>query len=48
MTVNKYRTELFALEADEGKAWAELEMLTGRELFDPNTVARVTADGGAR
>ena len=34
MTVNKYRQELFGLEADEGKAWAELEMLTGRELID--------------
>lgn len=37
MTVNKYRQELFELEADEGKAWAELEMLTGRELIDPNS-----------
>jgi cobalt-zinc-cadmium efflux system outer membrane protein len=37
MTVNKYRQELYALEADEGKAWAELEMLTGRELIDSNT-----------
>ena len=34
MTVSKYRQELSALEADEGKAWAELEMLTGRELID--------------
>jgi outer membrane protein TolC len=48
MTVNRYRTELYALEADEGKAWAELEMLGGRELLDPDTLARVTADGGAR
>jgi outer membrane protein TolC len=39
MTVNTYRQELSVLEADEGKAWAELEMLTGRELFDPNSVA---------
>jgi outer membrane protein TolC len=37
MTVNKYRQELYALDADQGKAWAELEMLTGRELVDPNT-----------
>jgi outer membrane protein TolC len=43
MTVNKYRQELFALEADEGKAWAELEMLTGRALFDPNGVAGMRA-----
>ncbi len=39
MTVNKYRQELYALEADQGKAWAELEMLTGHELIDPNQVA---------
>ena len=39
MTVNKYRQELYGLEADEGKAWAELEMLTGRELIDSNSVA---------
>ena len=34
MTVNEYRQELYALEAEEGTAWAELEMLLGRELFD--------------
>jgi outer membrane protein TolC len=39
MTVNRYRQELYALDADQGKAWAELEMLTGRELFDPNRIA---------
>ena len=39
MSVNKYQQELYALDADEGKAWAELEMLTGRELFDPNQIA---------
>jgi outer membrane protein TolC len=32
MTVNRYREELVTLESDEGKAWAELEMLTGRVL----------------
>ena len=42
MTVNTYRQELFTLEGEEGKAWAELEMLTGRELFDART-ARATA-----
>lgn len=36
MTVNEYRQQLFALEADQGKAWAELEMLLGRELFNPD------------
>ena len=39
MTVNTYRQELMTLEADEGKAWAELEMLTGRELMDSSSVA---------
>ena len=39
MTVNKYRLELVTLIADEGKAWAELEMLVGRELFDPWQIA---------
>jgi len=45
MIVNKYRQELFALDAEQGKAWAELEMLLGRELFDPNAVSR---QGGVR
>ena len=48
MTVNRYRQELYALEADQGKAWAELEMLLGRTLFDANTVAPTAAAGGAK
>lgn len=49
MSVNEYRQELIALEAEEGEAWAELEMLLGRELMDANSIAanRATA-GGAR
>ena len=43
MTVNKYRQELSVLEADQGKSWAELEMLTGRVLFDANDVTRPIA-----
>ena len=39
MTVNTYRQELFALDAEQGKAWADLEMLVGRELFDAHNVA---------
>lgn len=39
MTVNEYRQQLFALEGEQGKAWAELEMLLGRQLFDPDTIA---------
>ena len=42
MTVNTYRQELFALDAEQGKAWADLEMLTGRELFDANGSASPT------
>ncbi len=34
MTVNRYQQERYLLEAAEGKAWAELEMLVGSELFD--------------
>ena len=43
MTVNEYTQELFALEGEQGKAWAELEMLLGRQLFDPDTIAGSTA-----
>lgn len=39
MTVNAYLQELLALDAEQGKVWAELEMLTGRELFDANATA---------
>jgi outer membrane protein TolC len=42
MTVNKYRQELYALDADQGKAWADLEMLTSRALFDSNKVSAAT------
>jgi outer membrane protein TolC len=48
MGVNRYRKELAALEGDEGKAWAELEMLTGRELVGPGNRAVATAIGGTR
>jgi outer membrane protein TolC len=43
MTVNRYRQELVTLRAEEGQAWAELEMLAGRELFDPWSVATPTS-----
>lgn len=45
-TVNRYEQELVALEAAEGMALADLEMLLGRELFDPNSGRR--APGGER
>ena len=45
MTVNRYRQELATLDADEGKAWAELEMLTGRALMDPDAIAAEATTG---
>jgi outer membrane protein TolC len=39
MTVNRYRQELYQLEAGQGQALAELEMMLGRELFDAGRAA---------
>jgi outer membrane protein TolC len=36
MTVNRYQQELFRLDAAEGQSWAELEMLAGTTLLDPD------------
>ena len=47
MSVNRYRQELHTVEAEEGKAWAELEMLTGQQLVDPFTMAP-RGEGGPR
>jgi outer membrane protein TolC len=47
MTENRYRTELIALDADAGRALAELEMLTATPLLDPDRVNSSSA-GGAR
>lgn len=44
MTVNRYRMELAALDAAQGRAWAELEMLTGRSLVAAG--ANGARDGG--
>ncbi|MEP6574123.1 MAG: TolC family protein [Gemmatimonadota bacterium] len=38
MTVYRYQQERYQLEAAEGKAWAELEMLLGAALFDADQV----------
>ena len=46
MTLNRFAAELFTLEADEGKAWAELEMLTGRVLVDAHTAQPARPAGG--
>lgn len=40
MTVNRYRQELITLDAEQGKAVAEMEMLLGRSLFDPDSGVR--------
>jgi hypothetical protein len=45
MTVNKYRQELVALEGEEGRAWAELEMLTGTALLDPAVISAAAYSG---
>lgn len=37
MTVNRYRQDLYRLDAEQGQAFAELEMLIGRELLDPDS-----------
>jgi outer membrane protein TolC len=42
MTVNQYRQELFALEAQRGQALADLEMLLGRPLFNPDEATLAT------
>jgi outer membrane protein TolC len=39
MAVNQYRQQLAALDAEQGMAWSELEMLLGQELFDAAEVA---------
>lgn len=39
LTADRYRQELFALDAARGAALAELEMLLGRALFDPAATA---------
>lgn len=40
MSVNGYRQQLISLQAEQGTAIAEIEMLLGRQLFDPALNAR--------
>jgi cobalt-zinc-cadmium efflux system outer membrane protein len=47
MTDYQYRTEIHQLDAREGQALAELEMVTGRPLVVTTSDAGVTAPGGA-
>lgn len=46
MTVNQYRQDLFALDAQRGQALAELEMLLSRPLFNADDA--VLASGGTQ
>ena len=48
MTVNRYLQELATLRMEEGQGWAEMEMLIGRELFDPWSVATPAGSGGGK
>ncbi len=48
MTVNRYRQQLFQLDAEEGTALAELEMLLGQPLFDPEIANPRPRPGDAR
>jgi outer membrane protein TolC len=44
MTLNRYRQELFTLEAQQGMALADLEMLIGQQLVDPATTAGIARE----
>ena len=52
MAVNRYRQELLALDAAEGRAWADLEMIVGRPLVGVPAVSPrrpgSARDGGLR
>lgn len=46
MTVNRYREEIIGLAGAEGKAYAELEMLTGHPLISAQPAPTNNAPGG--
>jgi len=46
MSENRYRQEIARLEADLGRAIAELEMLVGQELLDLNAARQPATRGG--
>jgi outer membrane protein TolC len=48
MTVNRYRQQVVQLDAEEGIAWAELEMLLGQPLFDPTHTEAAEPSGDVR
>ena len=45
LTVNRYQQQIFQLDAEEGAALAELEMLLGQSLFDPDLTAAPPGGG---
>ena len=46
LTVNRYLQQVFQLDAEEGTALAELEMLLGQSLFDPDLTAPLPPGDG--
>lgn len=46
MNVNAFRQALIQLEAEQGQALAEIEMLVGQELLDADRAAEVAPPGG--
>lgn len=48
MTLNRYRQQVFQLDAEEGIALAELETLLGQPLFDPTLTSAAPPPGDAR
>jgi hypothetical protein len=48
MTVNRYRQQVVQLDAEEGIAWAEIEMLLGQPLFDPTHTEAAAPSGDVR
>jgi outer membrane protein, heavy metal efflux system len=46
MSENRYRQEIARLEADLGRAIAELEMLVGQDLLDPDAAGQPATRGG--
>jgi outer membrane protein TolC len=48
MTVNRYRQQVVQLDAEEGTAWAELEMLLGESLLDATQTEAAEPSGDLR
>jgi outer membrane protein, heavy metal efflux system len=44
MTLYRYEQALYSLQASEGKAWAEMEMLVGRPLIEATATLKTTGE----